>query len=342
MTTFLKAKIIDVVPRKTIDENDKIEQLLVVSFVDSKGTQKTVTLENDRSPQKKESFVYLQEIAKNDTDPKYVLHEIDRTPVLGILGLLFLCVIVVFGGKKGMRGLVSLGVSVALIFYMLVPLLVSGVSPVFASIATASLIVISSAYITHGVSRITTAAVYGMVGSVLISGIIGYFAFSYGSFTGLAEDDAFSLSVASLGKLDVRGVVFGGVIIGLLGTLYDAAISQSVLVAELLRSYKNKTRKFIITRALHVGKTHVGALVDTLVLAYIGVSLPLIVLVSYLGASEPISILLSKEIFALEIVRTLVGSIGLVLSVPLTTVIAAYMLKKDEDTKDMHVCNHVH
>jgi uncharacterized membrane protein len=134
----------------------------------------------------------------------------------------------------------------------------------------------------------------------------------------------------SRGTIDLAGLLLGGVIIGLLGVLYDAAIGQSVAVEELQRAGKAMTRKDIYFRALRIGREHIGALINTLAIAYVGAALPLLLLFYGTQGLDVVE-MLNREIFAAEIVRILVGSIGVILVVPITTAIAVLMLVKDRD-----------
>jgi uncharacterized membrane protein len=134
----------------------------------------------------------------------------------------------------------------------------------------------------------------------------------------------------SRGTIDLAGLLLGGIIIGLLGVLYDAAIGQSVAVEELQRAGKAMTRKDIYFRALRIGREHIGALINTLAIAYVGAALPLLLLFYGTQGLDVVE-MVNREIFAAEIVRILVGSIGVILVVPITTAIAVLMLVKDRD-----------
>jgi uncharacterized membrane protein len=181
----------------------------------------------------------------------------------------------------------------------------------------------------------------GTFGAVFLTCLIAYIWVEWMRFTGFSDDASVYLNFATGGKLDLTGLLLGGIIIGLLGVLDDVSITQASVVQELKAANPNFGFKELYSRALRVGKDHVGSLVNTLALAYVGTSLPMILLLSYSEAS--LSIILNQEVVAAEILRIVVGSIGLILAVPLTTVLAAWYFKdKEVDTHEIHGDNHHH
>jgi uncharacterized membrane protein len=181
--------------------------------------------------------------------------------------------------------------------------------------------------VTHGLNKTTSAAVIGMIATVSVTGILAYWAVHFTRLTGFGSEEAVYLNLNARGSIDILGLLLGGIIIGLLGVLYDAAIGQSVAVDELTKIAPHVSRQKIFTRALRIGHEHVGALVNTLAIAYVGASLPLLLLF-YKTTSAGVGQLANTEIFSTEIVRIMIGSIGLVLAVPITTFVSAVMLVK--------------
>jgi uncharacterized membrane protein len=193
------------------------------------------------------------------------------------------------------------------------------------SIGVASLIVLIGSYVTHGVNRTTSAAVAGMIATIAITGTLAYVSIALTGLTGWSGDEVTYLNLNTRGAIDLSGLLLGGILIGLLGVLYDAAIGQAVSVEELARAGQHYSKRDVYQRALRIGREHVGALVNTLAIAYAGASLPLLLL--FFGAGDiDVGLTINREIFSTEIVRILVGSIGLVLAVPITTAIAVAML----------------
>jgi uncharacterized membrane protein len=172
---------------------------------------------------------------------------------------------------------------------------------------------------------------------VILTGVLAYIGVTFAHLTGFVSDEAVYLNLNTKGTLDFAGLLFGGIMIGALGVLDDIAVTQAAVVSELYNSASHLSKKEIYIKALRVGKEHVGALVNTLALAYTGASLPLLLLFSTSDSS--ISSIINREIFATEIIRTVAGSIGLILTVPITTMLAVWLLK---GYKGGHVHSHSH
>jgi uncharacterized membrane protein len=286
-------------------------------------------IDNDYVRLNKGDVFYASYTKTSDGFEVYSFFEFDRTPVIILFFILFLIILLVFGGVQGLRGLISLALSLLVIIYVLVPQLLGGHSPIIISLLVSSFIIITGSYITHGFNRTTTSAVFGMLVTIFISGTLSWLAVRFGKLTGVANEEAVYLNFNTGGNLDMSGLLLGGMLIGLLGVLYDAAISQAIFVEEMYRSNSNSTAKDVFKRGLRVGREHIGALVDTLAIAYVGASLPLLLLFAG-GINEPFSTIINRELFSTEILRTLVGSIGLILSVPITTFIASHFLKNSK------------
>jgi uncharacterized membrane protein len=212
----------------------------------------------------------------------------------------------------------------AVIFFVLFPSVLAGYSPIVVSVGIASLIVILGSYITHGFNWTTTSAVMGMVLTIVVTGMFAYGAVYGARLSGFESDEAVYLNLNTRGAVDFTALLLGGILIGLLGVLYDAAISQAIAVEELRRVGPHVPRRYILSRALRMGREHIGALVNTLAIAYVGASLPLLLL--FYSSSENVLFSINRELFASEIVRTVVGSIGVILAVPITTLVAVAIL----------------
>lgn len=289
----------------------------------------TITLENDYAQLKVGDLFYLRHSQEGDID-MYSVADPYRLNVLMILAGIFLVLVVFVGGFQGMRGVLSLIGSLLLIFYILLPGILKGYSPVVVAVGVSSLIIVLGSYITHGFNRTTSSAVFGMLATVVVVGAIGYLAVYGAHLTGYSSEESTYLTFSSRGSIDLVGLVFGGIMIGLLGVLYDIAIGQAVTVEELLRAGKGSmTKGAAYVRAVRIGKEHIGALVNTLAIAYVGAALPLLLL--FRTTTAGIEYTLNSELFATEIIRILVGSIGLILAVPITTLIAVYYVRGDAE-----------
>lgn len=293
--------------------------------------------ENDLTELNVGDSIYVNRLVDIDGTEYYAFKDVDRRFALLSLFACFAFVLILISGFHGFRALLSLLVSIVGIFFVLVPLLLHGYDPVFSSIIVAGLILALVLFLTHGFHSRTTIAFLGTFGAVVITGVVALVWTHLAHFTGLSSDEAIYLNFSTKGALDFGGLLLGSIIIGILGILDDVAITQASVVAELKRADMNLRGRELYTRALRVGRDHIGSLVNTLALAYIGASLPLILLFSAAGSDIVLS--LNQELVAVELVRIFVGSIGLILAVPITTLIAVWWYERYTIPLE---CNHVH
>ncbi|HEX5774908.1 MAG TPA: YibE/F family protein [Candidatus Paceibacterota bacterium] len=303
-------------------------QTLTVEVLDGPEKGETVTFVNDFTQLKEGDVFYLRHITSPSEGTEfYSMADPYRLPVLAALFAVFLALLLLFGGLQGLRGLAALAGSLALIFYLLLPGIASGFSPVLVAVGVSSLIIVMGSYVTHGFNRTTTSAVFGMIATVVLTGLAAWYAVDAALLSGFHSDEATQLYFQFDGSLDLVGILMSGILIGLLGVLYDAAIGQAVSVEELMRAGKHLTRRQVYARAIRIGREHIGALVNTLAIAYVGAALPLFLLLEH--STAPWGYILNGEVFATEIVRILIGSMGLILAVPITTLIAVFFIRSE-------------
>ncbi len=335
-TTISRAQVVEILKQesRTIPgtETSAIYQTITARFLDETRAGETITLENDFLVLRAGEKFFLQ-CTRDGLDGRELcaVRDVDRRGVLLVFVVLFGAVIVIFSGWQGLRSLASLAGSLLVILYVLVPGLLSGYPPVLTSTAIATVILFLAIYFTHGFNRESTAAFAGTALAVILTGALAYWGVVLAHLSGFASEEAIYLNFNTRGSLDFSGLLLSGIIIGVLGVLDDIAITQAVVARELARSAPHLSRRAIYKQALRVGREHVGALVNTLALAYTGASLPLLLLFSTSEAS--VSSIINQEIFATEILRTVAGSIGLVLAVPLTTLIAVWLLIRPDRAK---------
>ncbi len=331
--TFEKAKVLEVQNvRATVlagTDTKSQTETLKVEILDGEDKGKEVVFDNDYTQLSAGDIFY----ARHETNPIdnmdiWSVSDPYRLNVLGVLAIVFIALIFIFGGMQGVRGLVSLCGSLLLIFYLLIPGIYNGYSAVIVSIGVSALIIIVGSYITHGFNRTTTSAVLGMIATVIITGLGAWWTVHAAHLSGFTGEGNTLLNLDVRGKIDMLGLLFGGIMIGLLGVLYDISIGQAVAIEELCSAGKHLARPEIYRRAIRIGREHIGALVNTLAIAYVGVALPLLLLMQ--SSTAGILFIINNEMFASEIIRILIGSIGLVLAVPITTLIATYMLHGKE------------
>ena len=299
-------------------------QTLTAKMLNGEQEGETVIFENDYIQLEKGDKFYLNYSTTINGQELYSVREVDRRGSIALIAAIFVATILLFGGMQGFRSLLSLAGSLLVIVYVLVPTLVKGYAPIPISIAVASAVLFCAIFFTHGFNRRSAVAFLGTIIAVGITGLLAYVSIDSTGLTGFASDESVYLNLNTGGQLDFVGLLLAGIIIGALGVLDDIAITQVAVVRELFEAGKHFTKWDVYKKAIRVGREHVGALVNTLVLAYTGAALPLLLLFS-LSDSGTLSII-NREIFATEIVRSLVGSIGLVLAVPITTLLAVFLL----------------
>lgn len=304
---------------------EEIHQTIQAEILDGTEKGKQVTLDSDSLKLDKGDVFFIQKTSTPDEDDQYVAVEKDRQFPILVLIVLFVFTILIFGGKQGLRSLLSLVGGFLVIIYLLLPLLAKGYPPVLVSVGFATVILFIAIYFTHGFNRESTVAFSGTIISVVLTSILAFFSVYIMKLTGFNTEEAMFLNLGNSVRLNFHGLLLGGILIGVLGILDDIAVTQSAVVSEMYNSAPTLTHMEVYKKAMRVGREHVSALVNTLVLAYAGASLPLLLLFS--NYDYPFRFIISEELFATEIVRTIVGSIGLVITVPITTLLAVYLLK---------------
>jgi uncharacterized membrane protein len=246
-----------------------------------------------------------------------------RIPPLELLIFIFAAAVVAVGGWHGVRALIALGLTIAVILKILLPLLVAGVPPVPLAVATATAITAVTIVLTEGWNRSSLAAILGTTGAIALTGLFAAGATTVMGFTYTAGSDLAFLTTANGQGLDLRGVLLAAFILGAVGVLDDVTVTQAVLVDELAKPGELRGAK-LFASGMTIGRSHIAATVNTLFLAYVGAGLPLLVLL--LVSAQPSAIVFNDELIATEIVRSIVGSLGILAAVPLTTFIAASLV----------------
>ncbi|MCG2686467.1 YibE/F family protein, partial [Candidatus Parcubacteria bacterium] len=213
------------------------------------------------------------------------------------------------------------------IFKFILPQISAGRDPILVAIVGSLLIIPLTFYLSHGLNRKTTTAVLGTLAALLITGILAKIFTEATHLTGYASEEAAFLQVIKEGTINIKGLVLAGIIIGVLGILDDITVAQAAVVQQLKKANPQLKSSQLFTQAMGVGQDHIASMVNTLVLVYAGASLPLLLL--FVDNPLPFSQVINYEIIAEEIVRTLVGSIGLIAAVPITTFLASQGPKRN-------------
>ncbi|MCD8494754.1 MAG: YibE/F family protein [Candidatus Pacebacteria bacterium] len=314
-------------------------QTIKVEFLDGERKGEVLVFENDYLPLRKNQKFYVNHVRDIDGRDFYAVVNIDRRAGLLAMGLVFVLAVIVFGRWQGVRSLIALAASFAAIFLILLPGILNGWNPLWASFLVSAIILFGAIFFTHGFNREASVAFGGTMIAVFLSGLFAIIAVHATSLSGFSEETSIYLNFNTGGTINFTALLLGAFIIGFLGVLDDISITQAAIVTELYQSNTNITQREVFERAMRVGREHVGALVNTLVLAYTGAALPLLLYFSLLPLS--FGAIVNMELFATEIVRTVVGSIGLILTVPIVTGLGVIFLK-DYVPKHTHGHSHAH
>jgi len=261
-----------------------------------------------------------------DGRDSYVVTDWVRRPALAWLVGLFALVSFAVAGLKGLRAFGSTAASLAIVITFVVPQILAGANPVVISLLGVGGILVLAIYFVHGVNWSTSAALVGTLAAVIVTMLLALLFTDLARLTGLGNEDAIFL-MAAAPQVALKGLLMAGLLIGALGALTDITIVQASVVRELAHTDPTLRLRELYRRGMNVGRDHVGSLVNTLVLAYTGASLSLLILLNIgeFGMARALNL----ELVANEVVHTLVGSIGLVLAVPITTLLAAWLFRGD-------------
>ncbi|WP_240106842.1 YibE/F family protein [Streptomyces sp. MUM 203J] len=257
---------------------------------------------------------------------QYSVTDVNRKFPLVLLAALFALAVVAVGRLRGVMALVALGTSFAFLTFFILPAILQGSNPLVVAVVGASAIMLVALYLSHGFSARTSVAVLGTLLSLLLIGLLGSLFIGWARLSG-NTDDYTGLIHGLYPDIDMSGLLLAGVIIGSLGVLDDVTVTQTSAVWELHQADPRMGPRALYRAGIRIGRDHIASVVNTLVLAYAGAALPLLLLFSI--AQSSVGTVANSELVAEEIVRTLVGSIGLVASVPVTTGLAALVVSAD-------------
>jgi uncharacterized membrane protein len=250
----------------------------------------------------------------------YFVADFRRTTALLWIGVAFVGAVLLIGRWHGLRSLIGLAISLWIVVGFMIPAILTGASPPIVALVGGTGVMLVTLYLAHGFNRMTNAAAVGTLGALVLTVVIALVAIDATRLTGFASEDAVYARFV-LGELDLRGIVLAGLIVAALGVLDDVTVSQSSTVFTLHETDPDQTFPQLFGRGMRVGRDHIASVINTLFLAYAGASLALLLLFSTSGL--PAGELVNSELVATEIVKTIVGSLGLIAAVPLTTAIAA-------------------
>lgn len=343
---IVKAEVLEIVSEeeRVITGTDAIANMQTVSakLAEGENAGDTILFESDLLRLKKGDNVYLTHVRDIDGREIYILKDVDRGSGLIFLLGIFVALLLLFAGWQGARALGSLMLSILGIVFVLLPAILAGYDPILMSLLIAGVILALALFGTHGFNALSSIAYFGTVSAVLVTSCLAWWFVGMLRLSGYGSDASVYLNFATEGELDLAGLLLGSIIIGVLGVLDDISITQASVVQQLRSANSSLAAIELYRRAIKVGRDHVGSLVNTLALAYVGAALPLVLLFS--TSELPLYFTLNQEVIAAELARILIGSIGLILAVPLTTGIAAWWFGSREvhDGNDHHGHYHQH
>ncbi|WP_435975023.1 YibE/F family protein [Streptomyces sp. Qhu_M48] len=259
-------------------------------------------------------------------DLQFSVTDVNRKVPMAVLAGIFALVVVLVGRMRGVMALIALAASFLVLTFFILPAILQGSNPLVVAVIGSSAIMLIALYMCHGLSARTSVAVLGTLISLLLIGLLGSVFIDWASLSGNTDDNT-GLIHGLYPSIDMSGLLLAGIIIGSLGVLDDVTVTQTSAVWELHQADPDMGPRALYRAAIRIGRDHIASVVNTLVLAYAGAALPLLLLFTI--AQSSMGTVANSELVAEEIVRTLVGSIGLVASVPVTTVLAALVVSAD-------------
>jgi uncharacterized membrane protein len=270
----------------------------------------------------------LTKIVTSGGRVSYVIFDIYRLNPLILLIAVFFILIFLVSGLKGFGSLLGMLFSLAVILKYIIPNLLSGKDPLTITIIGAMIILFVTTYLAHGISKKTTVALISTFIALILTAIFSIAAINFAHITGLGNEDFFTLQFGPTDFINIKGLFLSGIIIGALGALNDITTTQAATIFELKKTNGRLKFSELLQKGFSVGKEHIASLVNTLVLAYAGSSLAIFIFLIINPIHLPYWVILNNEIISDEVIRIIAGSIGLILSVPIVTVIAAGVVSK--------------
>lgn len=278
--------------------------------------------------------VVLTKSIDSSGNSQYFISDHVRTPNLLALFLIFIFVVLIISKKSGLLSLLGMAYSFFIIFSFLLPQINSGNSPILITFITVALIAPVTFFLSHGFNQKSLAALVATLASLGITSLIATLFINKAHLTGFGSEEAYFLQITR-DMINIKGLFLAGIIVGTLGILDDATVTQASIVAQLKSTNRHQSVEEIYEKAMQVGHDHIASTVNTLILVYTGASLPLFLL--FINSQKHFSEVLNNQIIAEEIVTMLVSSIGLILSIPVATIVASYFITSELENNSEHI-----
>jgi uncharacterized membrane protein len=330
LSQTLEAKVVKISEEKEIEVMgvNQLYQKLELSTLDNK----IIVVENGNQPLVNNikyavnDKVLVNLLKNSENIEEYIIIDFVRKDSIRFLFIFFVIMLVLTAHFKGVTSLLGMIFTFVVVFLFILPRILAGNNPVVVAVIGSFFIIPISFYLAHGFNKKTTIAIVASIITLVLTTILASIFIKLGYLSGLSSEEAGMLALGQ-NTLNMKGILLAGIVIGALGVLDDITISQVAIVEELANTAKLTKVKDLYSRSSIIGKDHITSMVNTLVLAYAGASLPLLLI--FMNNPHPFGEIISYELIAEEIIRTLIGSIGLILAVPITTYLAANWYKKD-------------
>jgi uncharacterized membrane protein len=317
--------------KSQFDNREYLTQFLKIKIDTGEFKNREVVVNTELQPQYKETLYKVSDtvlIGYLDTGvgtENFYIIGYSRTTPLFALVILFIGAALLVARKKGLYSLIGMGMSITLLVLFILPAIAQGANPLITSLIGAGSLIPILFYVSHGINKKTTSAVIGTAITFCITAVIAYVVVNWANLYGIFEEVETLLYIHD-GNFDAQGILLAGVLLGILGVIDDVSITQASIVEELTNTNKKISRRELIAKAMNVGRDHIGSVINTLILVYVGSALSQMLLFSQFPRSFEVWI--NSEAVAIPIVVSLVGSLGLILAVPITTIIAAWIVPK--------------
>lgn len=338
-TTIDTSAQVESIQEEQLEPTEEAYQVIEVQIISENEYQnRTFTIDSRdgytaglRYPVKTGQEVKVSLVSMPDGSVTAFLTDVVRLNPLMWLVILFIVITLLVGLLRGFTSLLGLGLIMVVLFGFIIPNLLAGRDPILFTLIGAAAIMLISVFGTHGLRRESMAAFLGTLAGLILTGALAKIFVPLTGLTGLADNDAARLQLEAGLHLDMQGILLAAIIIGALGVLDDVTVTQSETVFELKKTDVTLGPAKLAQKALRIGRHHIASVINTLVLAYAGASLPLLLL--FFTVDVTTIDFINSELVAEEIVRTLVGTIGLIITVPLATWIAAFYASRSKTKK---------
>lgn len=332
--TYLETKVISIEDQKQHQVLGNQVTYQKLKLLVTKGVSKgeSIIVENGLLPIANPQIYQINNrlliVQSQDFDGNSVYNIVDyiRRDALLLIAIVFLIFTLLIARLKGLTSVFAMFFSFFVIFTFILPQILAGKSPILVTLIGSAIIIPVTFFLSHGFNQKTYIAVLSTLISLSVTGFLAMFFVQISHLTGFSTEEAAFLQAQTLGSINIKGLLLSGIIIASLGILDDITIAQSGIVQELIKANPAQKKAQLFSRAMSIGRDHIASMVNTLILAYTGAAMPLLLL--FVSGTRPFSEIVNYEIIAEEIIRTLACSIGLILAIPLTTFLAVRFLKK--------------